>query len=182
MITSIATAETLQLDAAISAVYGDWVGGRIGEIVAHHRISLLETQRAALTPPTKPIGRPLRAALPVNKFTLRRCQRSADREAARTRRRTWSADGRMPPGMRGHYTEGEKAALTIIALEIKRHGYCDLHVGAIANKGGVCRTTAQNAMREAVRLGHISKEERPSLAAKAIRTSCGSFAPLGWAG
>ncbi len=141
------------LDAAISDVYRDLLRGVISESEAEHRAAVLTAQR----PVARPISRPLRATLTVSKFTLRRCQRSP---ANRTRRRQWSGDGRTPPGVRAHFTEGERAALTIIALEVKRQGYCDLHVGAIANKAGVCRSTAQNAIREAYRLRLISKEER----------------------
>jgi hypothetical protein len=106
------------------------------------------------------IGCPLRAVLPVSKFTLRRCQRSPDREVRRSNRRMLGADGTMPSGMRTHYTEGERAVLRIIAGEYKRHGYCDLHVDEIARRAGVSRTTVQNALREAKRLGHIWKKER----------------------
>ena len=66
----------------------------------------------------------------------------------------------MPPGMRTHYTEGERAVLRIIAGEYRRHGYCDLHIDEIARRAGVSRTTVQNALREAKRLRHISKDER----------------------
>jgi hypothetical protein len=67
----------------------------------------------------------------------------------------------MPTSMRGAYTEGEQAALTITAMEVKEHGHCDWPIDKIAATAGVCRTTVQNAVRKAVQLGHISKEERP---------------------
>jgi hypothetical protein len=66
----------------------------------------------------------------------------------------------MPPGVRCHYTEGEAAALTIIAGECKRRGRCELPLDKIGSQAGVCRTTVQNAIREAKRLGHVSVEER----------------------
>ncbi len=90
-------------------------------------------------------ARSLRTALPISKFTLRRCQRSPDREASRTRRRMLARDGRMPPGVRAHYTEGEAAALTIIAGEVKRQGQCDFPIDKVAALAGVSRTTVQNA-------------------------------------
>jgi hypothetical protein len=66
----------------------------------------------------------------------------------------------MPPNVRHHYTEGERAVLTVIAGEVRDHGHCDLHVDAIAAKAGVARTTVHNARREAVRRGHIIFRER----------------------
>jgi len=67
----------------------------------------------------------------------------------------------MPPDVRDKYTEGEASALTIIAREFQHHGLCDLPIGKIAALAGVCRTTVQNAIREAVRRAHITVERRP---------------------
>jgi hypothetical protein len=67
----------------------------------------------------------------------------------------------MPPRLRAAYTECERAALTIIAREVKHHGICDLSVGQIAAEAGVSIRTMQNAVAEAVRQGHLCREERP---------------------
>jgi hypothetical protein len=67
----------------------------------------------------------------------------------------------MPPDVRVRYTEGEASALTIIAREIQHHSLCDLPIDKIAALAGVSRTTVQNAIREAVRRGHITVERRP---------------------
>ncbi len=66
----------------------------------------------------------------------------------------------MPPQVRAVYTECERAALTIVAREVKHHGICDLAVGRIAAEAGVCVRTVQNAVAEAVRQDHICREER----------------------
>jgi hypothetical protein len=166
MIRSIVSAETLQLDAAISAVCGDWADGRIGEIEAEHRISLLQAQRAALTWAAPKAGRPIVAAPIIRRFAPRRYQCSPNREASRNRRRMLARGGHMPPHVRVKYTEGETSALTIIAREVQHHGVCDLTIDKIAALAGVCRTTAQNAMREAVRRGHVTVERRPVLGRK----------------
>jgi hypothetical protein len=163
VITSIATAETLRLDTAISAVCGDWADGRIGEIEAEHRISLLQAQRAALTRPangSRPV-RQIKAGPVVRRFFApRRYQRSPDRQKSRETRRKLGARADMPPRICAHYTEGERAVLTIIAAECRRQGYCDLHVDVIAARAGVCRTTVHNARREAGRLFHITWRDR----------------------
>jgi hypothetical protein len=151
-------AHNAHLDAAISDAWRDYSQGLISDDEVAQRVALLAGQR---TRQPRPIGRQLRAALTLTRFAPRRYQRSPDREASRRRRRMLGSDGRMPQGVRAHYTEGQRAALTIIANEIKRHGRCDFPIDKIAALAGVSRTTAQNAIREAIRLGHLSKEERP---------------------
>jgi hypothetical protein len=47
-----------------------------------------------------------------------------------------------------------------VARQCQRHGPCTLPIDAIAALAGVCRTTAQNALREARRLGLLLIEER----------------------
>jgi hypothetical protein len=54
----------------------------------------------------------------------------------------------MPPQVRAVYTDCERAALFIVAREVKRHGICDLSVGQIAAEAGVCHRTVQNAIAE----------------------------------
>lgn len=118
-------------------------------------------------PIARPINdafRPLDAAAPIKKFAKRaprRYQRSPDREASRRRRRELARDGHMPPDVRSRYTEGEAAVLRIVAGEVRLKGYCDWPIDKIAALAGVCRTTCQNAMREAIWLRHASIERRP---------------------
>jgi hypothetical protein len=68
--------------------------------------------------------------------------------------------GAMPPALRARYTECERAVFYIVAAEVKRHGICDLSVGEIAARAGVCHRTIQNAIAEGVRQGHICRRER----------------------
>ncbi len=79
---------------------------------------------------------------------------SPDKEASRSRRRTWGGGGGMPDCMRRLYTEGERAVLCVIATEVKRQGCCDLPIDRIAALAGVCRTMVQNAVRKAKSLAH----------------------------
>jgi hypothetical protein len=99
-----------------------------------------------------------------SKLTLgwarRRPRRSPDREKSRQRARMLGGSSSMPPAVRAAYTECERAALTIIARKVKHYGVCDLAVGRIAAKAGVCVRTVQNAVAEAVRQGHLYREER----------------------
>jgi hypothetical protein len=93
-------------------------------------------------------------------FPARRVQRSPDRQRSIERRRRLAASGPMPPALACQFTVGELAALRIVADEARQHGGCRLHIDAIAARAGVCRTTAQNALRAARRLGLVVVQER----------------------
>ena len=114
------------------------------------------------TAPTLPASKGVASA---NWRTLRgrrdRRPISPDREASRGRRRTLGGSSALPDKIRRQSTEGERAALCVVAGEIRRRGICDLAVDAIAALAGICRTTAQNALRKAAALGHASVERRP---------------------
>ena len=90
----------------------------------------------------------------------RRPRRSPDREASRERARTLGGAGRMPPEVRAKYTECERAVLYVVAFEVKRHGVCDLSIGEISARAGVCHRTTQNAIAEGVRQRHLTRKER----------------------
>lgn len=95
----------------------------------------------------------------------------------------WGGSSCLPDWMRQHYTEGERAVLAVVVQEVKRHGYCDLAINAIAALAGVHRTTVQNAMREARRLCHLTVQERPGVAGQlsmtnVVRIVCGRW--KGW--
>ena len=66
------------------------------------------------------------------------------------------------------YTEGERAVMCINVGEVKRHGENDVSIDEIAARAGVCRTTVQNAMHKARRLGHITILERPKPGMKSL--------------
>jgi hypothetical protein len=97
----------------------------------------------------------------LSRFVSRQHQRSPDRKASRDRRRRLGGSSALPDNLRHHYTEGQRAVLCVVALEVKRHGVCDWPIDRIAAVAGVGRTTVQNAMHEARRLGHITITERP---------------------
>jgi hypothetical protein len=90
----------------------------------------------------------------------RRPRRSPNREASRERARMLGGAGRMPSEVRAKYTECERAVLYIVASEVKRHGVCDLSIGEISARAGVCHRTTQNAIAEGVRQQHLTREER----------------------
>jgi hypothetical protein len=104
----------------------------------------------------------------LSRFASRQRQRSPDRKASRDRRRTLGGSSALPDNLRHYYTEGQRAVLCVVALEVKRHGVCDWPIDKIAAVAGVGRTTVQTTMHEARRLGHITITERPRRGCKSL--------------
>lgn len=104
------------------------------------------------------------------------------------RRRRWAGGSSLPPDIRGHYSEAERAALAVIADACKRKGYCDLCVDEIARVAGVSRTSVQNAVRKGRGGGgvgvHLTVRVRPRPGQKhltsVIRIACRKW--LHWLG
>ena len=105
----------------------------------------------------KPVGIPPGR---LSIFPPRRPQRAPVRAVAIARRRHLAASGPMPPALASRFTTGELAVLRIVGDEIRAGGQCALCIDAIAARAGVCRRLAQNAIREAARLGLLTIQER----------------------
>lgn len=85
---------------------------------------------------------------------------SPDKAASLARRRRWAASGALPPQIAAEFTQAEVAALAVIARECQRRGRCELPIDAVAALAGVSRTTVQNALRHARRIGVLAVQER----------------------
>ncbi|MET4601069.1 hypothetical protein ABIB90_000520 [Bradyrhizobium sp. JR4.1] len=147
-----------QLDAVGRLLWGANAEGHVSDDDATFLAACIQTRRP-LSHRTS-IGR---FAVPgrLSRFLPRRPQRSSDRRASRDRRRTLGGSSALPDNLRHHFTEGQRAVLCVIAGEIKRCGICDFPIDKIAALAGVCRTTVQNAIHEARRLGLLKITERP---------------------
>ena len=79
----------------------------------------------------------------------------------------------MPPALAARFTVGELAVLRIVGDEVRASGLCGLCIDAIAARAGVCRRTAQNAIRQAARLALGCSRSRSdgARARKTCRTS-----------
>jgi hypothetical protein len=108
------------------------------------------------------------APLPSPPCARRGPPRSPDRLASIERRRRQAASGAMPPAIASRFTTGEAAALAVIAREVQRAGRCEFYLDKIAALAGVCRSTAQNALHEARRLGLVTVTERRRRGAKSL--------------
>ncbi|MGV3553086.1 hypothetical protein [Rhizobium sp.] len=88
--------------------------------------------------------------------------------AKMSRRRRRKIDSRiygswsdLPPELRYHFTEKERAALHVVAGIVLRHGYCDKSVKEIADLGGIGVSTVKTALKEAKALGLVRIQSRP---------------------
>jgi len=126
------------------------------------------------------------AADKVLKQTARRRPTTEEREKEVARRRAWGGGSNMPAHLRAKYTEAERAALSVIAEQCRRKGYCDLCIKEIAKIAGIGRTSVQNAIRKAgsKTMAHISVRERPQQGGVSltniIKIICRDW--LGWIG
>lgn len=72
----------------------------------------------------------------------------------------------LPPHVRDRFTEGERAALYIIAADCRQHGSCQCSAKEIGDRAGVGITTVRNAIRRARLMRLIGVTERPQWRAK----------------
>lgn len=98
--------------------------------------------------------------VPVKRPAPRRVGSRPRTPASLERRRRWVASGMMPPAIACQFTQGETAALAMIAAEVTKRGECRLPIGAIAALAGVSRSTVKSAIRAAKEAGLISVKER----------------------
>lgn len=101
-------------------------------------------------------------------ISRRKHQRPPVRSVAWERRRRLAASGPMPPALAQRFTTGELAVLRIVADEFRDRGACTLCLDAMAARAGVGRTTAQNTLRQAKRLGMVEVVERRRTGAKSL--------------
>ena len=119
------------------------------------QLALVATRAASLAlHPTEPA-----APLPGVSANARAGSRPRT-DASMERRRRWAASGRLPPGLAARFTLAEQAVLALVAAEVARRKDCRLAVGHLAAIVGVAETTVRNAIREAVKLGLVTVEER----------------------
>lgn len=96
-----------------------------------------------------------------NRFS-RKYQRSPDRNRSwQRKRRIGSKSISMPPEISELFTEGERAALNILANVVKENSICEWPIDKIAAIAGVCRRTVQNAISSAKAAGLITVQIRP---------------------
>ena len=152
-----------QVSALVWRAYG---AGQVSEAEADALSNLIEARKlmaAGRRSPqdAQPVGQGTKGALQPQAPSPRHSVGSRPRtDASMERRRRWVASGRLPPQLAARFTMGEAAVLAVVAAETVRRKDCRLAVGHIAAIAGVSETTVRNAVRQAVRHGLITVEER----------------------
>jgi hypothetical protein len=123
--------------------------GRFTDDVAQSIAEALQARRVALRPM---VGRHVKPKAPPRR-------RPASHERLALRRKV-ALGGVVPAKIAMLFTMGEIAALAVIGTAARKFGDCRHAIGEIARLAGVGKTTVQNAIRHAERLGIIRRTER----------------------
>jgi hypothetical protein len=158
MASAINDARTLtRLDDLSRAIWQGWGANAVTDDQAQDLASLIHARRLVVRGEVKPVGIPPgRPSI----FPPRRLHRAPMRSVAIARRRHLAASGPLPPSIACKFTVGELAALRIVTDEVRERGHCDRTIAEIAARAGICRTTAQNAIRAAAAMGLLTAQER----------------------
>ena len=162
------------LDNIVRSIWHDWGKGALTDDEGNFLQGAVERRRPiTFYRPSRNGAGPARAVGSLvgrlvdrigSRYTPRPARRrltDEERTKRRHRKRMLGGSSVMPDTIRHHYTEGERSVMCVVAGEVKRHGICDLPIDEIGDRAGVGRTTVQNAMHEARRLGHVEITERP---------------------
>jgi hypothetical protein len=109
----------------------------------------------------------------------KRPQRSPDRQKSYDRRHRLAFSGVMPPHLAAALTIADVAVMRVVADEYRARAVCDLSLGEIAARAGVCAKTARRAMAKAKAETLISIELRP-VPARKNRTNLVKIISLEW--
>lgn len=151
------------LPAVAAALWKAFAAGHVTEAEAEALSALIEARQALSAPKPGSATGPIGPDAPQDRASGPRTGRSGSRprtDASMERRRRWAASGRMPPAIAARFTLAEQSVLSLVAAETCRRKDCRLSVGGMAAIAGVSETTVRNAIREAVKLGLLTVEER----------------------
>lgn len=161
--SAIEAAPRITLPAITAQLWRAFGEGHVTEAEAEALAALIEARQASSAPKSGSATGPISPDIPQDRSGSPRTGRSGSRprtDASMERRRRWAASGRMPPAIAARFTLAEQAVLSLVAAETCRRKDCRLSVGGMAAIAGVSETTVRNAIREAVKLGLLTVEER----------------------
>jgi hypothetical protein len=69
----------------------------------------------------------------------------------------------LPPEIVGHFTQGQRAVLTIIADDHRQHGICRAHIDDLTIRAACTVSSVKAAISEAIRLGFLARDEQGAL-------------------
>jgi hypothetical protein len=134
-----------QLPGMAQEMWQAFSAGKLTEAEAEDLGGLIATRQTKQT--TTPTPRVHVGSRPRSDASMERCRR-------------WAAAGRMPPGIACKFTQGEQAALAVVAIEVTKRQTCAMAIGAIAAIAGVSTSTVKRAIRQARALGFLTVQER----------------------
>lgn len=152
-----------QLDSVAQSLWQDFANGKFTEAEVDRLAAAIDERRKAIQSAREDGIPPPRSWFPV------RPRSNRDRATAATggrcpqrwaRKRRLGAMEALPPSMREHFTEGERAVLYIIAADCRQNGSCHSWIQQIADRAGVGKTTVRNAIRQARNLGLLEDRHR----------------------
>ncbi len=146
-----------QIDNLSRELWAAYAAGLIADDDAQAATELLHARRRSLRDDPRPPVRKAFAAPPKR----RPPPRSPDRAKSLARRRACATSGEVPSKIACQFTQGETAALAVIAGECRERGACTLPIDAIAAIAGTSRSVVKRALGEAKALGLITVTERP---------------------
>lgn len=161
--SAIEAAPRITLPAITAQLWRAFGEGHVSETEAEALAALIEARKISGAPKSAGATGPTGADAPQDRAGSPRTGRSGSRprtDASMERRRRWAASGRMPPAIAARFTLAEQSVLALVAAETCRRKDCRLSVGGMAAIAGVSETTVRNAIREAVKLGLLTVEER----------------------
>lgn len=108
------------------------------------------------------LSRPRKNAVPgrASYFPPKPAPRSYNRAQSRHRKRGMARARWLPDVLAANFTEGELAALSVVAEAVKKKGKCLYPIAKIAALAGVSESTVRNAFRAGRTLGLIYIRER----------------------
>ena len=162
---AIASASPSAFEALNRAIWAGLSSGALSEQDAERLSVAIHDRQTVAKATSGPVGGPRTVA---SVYPPRRPQRPPVRAVAIERRRRLAASGPLPPALAARFTVAELATLRIVGDEIREKGRCALPIDCIAARAGVGRTSAQNALRLARRLGLVRIEERRRTGAKSL--------------
>jgi hypothetical protein len=76
------------------------------------------------------------------------------------RRLELAASMLLPLDIAARFTQAQQGVLAIVADDCRQHGMCGAYINDIAIRTGCGRSTAKTAIREAIRLGFLARDEQ----------------------
>ncbi|MFJ7441303.1 helix-turn-helix domain-containing protein [Methylorubrum thiocyanatum] len=161
--SAIEAAPRITLPTITAQLWRAFGEGHVTEAEAEALSALIEARQVLRSPDPGATTGSTSPDAPQDRVRSPRTGRNGSRprtDASMERRRRWAASGRMPPAIAARFTLAEQSVLSLVAAETCRRKDCRLSVGGMAAIAGVSETTVRNAIREAVRLGLLTVEER----------------------